>query len=126
MISGVSWSSMKAMLALLQPLHLNLVAAGGVVQRLDRGVKVAVLLLQPSQFRTQYALVFARHPILFRKPQRLNGLPRSMLVRPPRCCAALREPVQAAPEKVTKSGDLPRCNKSCCRLATFCMSDCSG
>lgn len=29
-------------------------------------------------------------------------------------------------EKVTKSGDLPHCNKQLCRLATICMSNCSG
>ena len=48
-------------LAFLQPLHLDLVMARSVDQRLDGGIEVAMLLLEPRKFRSQIALVVARH-----------------------------------------------------------------
>jgi hypothetical protein len=48
-------------LALFQPLNLDAVVTGGAKQRADRRVEVAVLLLQPLEFKIEFALFFPRH-----------------------------------------------------------------
>lgn len=48
-------------LALLQSLHLQQVGTGCVVQRLDGGVEIAMLLPQTRQLGLQLAFVFVLH-----------------------------------------------------------------
>ena len=66
-MSGVIWSSMKSdavaklQLALLQSLQPQQVRRRRLMQRIDRRVEIAVLLLQPGQFGVQFALVFVSH-----------------------------------------------------------------
>ena len=62
-------------LALFQPLHLDLVMARRTRQRLDRGIEIAVLLLQACQFRAQRGIVLGRHSsaILFQKNRSGSG-----------------------------------------------------
>jgi hypothetical protein len=48
-------------LALLEPLNLELVGTGGVLQSRDRGIEVAVLLLQSRQLLLQLTLFIFCH-----------------------------------------------------------------
>ena len=48
-------------LAFLQALDLQLVGAGRIVQRLDGGIEVAVLLSQARQLRPELAFFLIRH-----------------------------------------------------------------
>src|SRR5450755_4884778 len=48
-------------LALLEPLDLENVRAGRDLQRLDRGVEIAMLLPQPRKLRPQLAFFFSSH-----------------------------------------------------------------
>ena len=48
-------------LALFQALDLQLVGARGIVQRLDRGVEVTMLLPQARQLRPELAFFLIRH-----------------------------------------------------------------
>ena len=67
MISGVSWSSMKVMrsrklqLALLQALNLNDVGARRALQCRNRGVEVAMLLLQARKLCAKLTLFLLCH-----------------------------------------------------------------
>src|SRR6266540_4412775 len=55
-------------LAFLQPLNLQDVGAGGIVQRFDRGIEVAVLLPQAGQGRLELAPFLLRHARRSRTP----------------------------------------------------------
>ena len=48
-------------LALLEPLHLQHVGAGGALQGGNRGVEVTVLLLEPGQLLPQLAFFLFGH-----------------------------------------------------------------
>jgi len=48
-------------LALLQPLYLQEIGAGGIVQRLDGGIEITMLLAQPRQLRPEFAIVLLLH-----------------------------------------------------------------
>jgi len=48
-------------LALFQPLQPQQVWRRRLMQRIDRSVEIAVLLLQPGQFGMQFALIFVSH-----------------------------------------------------------------
>jgi len=69
MMSGVIWSSMKAMrvaqlqLALLQPLQPQQIGRGRLMQRIDRRVEIAVFLLQPRELGFEFALIFVGHGV---------------------------------------------------------------
>ena len=67
MMSGVSWSSMRAdlvaqhQLAFLQPLHLDQIGGGRRPQGRDRGIEVAMLLLQARQLLPQRTFFLSGH-----------------------------------------------------------------
>ena len=67
MMSGVSWSSMKVMLvaqlqlAFFQALHLDDVGARRFLQRRNRGIEVAMLLLQARKLRAKLAFFLLCH-----------------------------------------------------------------
>src|SRR5215813_2066013 len=48
-------------LAFLQPLQPQKIGCGRLMQRIDRRVEIAMLLLQPRQFSMQLALIFVGH-----------------------------------------------------------------
>lgn len=48
-------------LALFQALHLNDIAAGGRLKRLDGGVEIAMLLPQPLQLPPEFGFLILRH-----------------------------------------------------------------
>src|ERR1017187_2606054 len=50
-------------LALLQSLQPQQVRRGGLMQRIDRRVEIAVLLLQPCELRLEFALIFVGHGV---------------------------------------------------------------
>ena len=50
-------------LAFLQPLQPQQVGRWRLMQRIDRGVEIAVLLLQPGQLGPEFALVFVGHGV---------------------------------------------------------------
>jgi hypothetical protein len=51
-------------LALLQPLQPQEVGRGRLMQRIDRGVEIAVFLLQPCELGVEFALIFVGHGLL--------------------------------------------------------------
>src|ERR1700748_1979179 len=51
----------KLQLALLQPLQPQQVGGRRLMQRIDRRVEIAVLLLQPGELSVQLALIFVGH-----------------------------------------------------------------
>src|SRR5215470_19771506 len=50
-------------LALLQPLQAQQIRRGRLMQRVDRRVEVAVLLLQPGKLGLEFALIFVGHGV---------------------------------------------------------------
>jgi hypothetical protein len=50
-------------LALFQPLQPQQVGRGGLMQRIDRRVEIAVLLLQPRELGFKFALIFVGHDV---------------------------------------------------------------
>jgi hypothetical protein len=50
-------------LALLQSLQPQQIGGGRLMQRIDRRVEIAVLLLQPRQLGMQLALIFVSHDV---------------------------------------------------------------
>ena len=54
-------------LAFLQPLQPQKIRCGRMMQRIDRRVQIAVLLLQPGQLGLQFALILVGHVIVYLK-----------------------------------------------------------
>ena len=69
MISGVIWSSMKAMrsrncsLRFFNRCNRNKIRRGRLMQRIDRRVEIAVFLLQPCELVGEFALIFVGHDV---------------------------------------------------------------
>jgi hypothetical protein len=61
-------------LALLQALHLDDVGARRILQCSNRGIEVAMLLLQARQLRPKLAFFLLRHRRLGRRLGRLSGI----------------------------------------------------
>ena len=69
MISGVIWSSMKAMrsrncsLRFFSRCSRSKIRRRRLVQRVDRRIEIAMLLLQPGKLVFELALIFVGHGV---------------------------------------------------------------